>query len=421
MAIASIAILAVVTLVLADSDLTSSGHESEASSTSAIVSAVASTYRADSDWQPNDLASVRDLARAYGLGVELRTTAGVLLLDVPPPRAGGGTRTLPVVVDGRRIATAAFALPPGGLSPEELSFRHALQNAVVIASGIALLVALGAAVLGTRRLLAPVRSLTIAARRLAGGDRMSRVGELRATAELVELGHAFDKMADKLEREDALRQAVVADLSHELRTPLAVLQGELEGLAEGLVPLDQDAVGSLREEVGRLTRLIENLGVLSEAEAAGLSLHTAPVDLAEVASHAASRLASRFVEAGIELDTSFAEADVEGDADRLEQVVVNLLSNAAKFTPPGGTVRVVVASEGDDRFVVVADTGRGIPDDEQPLVFDRFFRGAGSTGIPGSGVGLAVVSALVVAHGGTIDLESTPGVGSVFTVHLPAP
>jgi len=417
-ALLSVVLLGGLTLLLADTDLTSAGHEAEASSTSAILADIRTTYLADPDWQPKDLATTRELARAIGVGVEVRAN-GRVMLQVSTQKGGGDSRTLPVVVAGRTIATVTLTFPFSGLLPEEVAFRRSIEKSVALASGLAILVALTAAVIGSRRLVAPVRSLTRATRRLAAGDRASRVGELRVTGELAELATAFDTMAEKLEREDALRRALVADLAHELRTPVAVLQGQLEGLAVGLVSLDQDAVASLGEEVGQLSRLIEDLRVLSEADAAGLSLRRERVDLAQVASNATARLAPRFVEKGVELSVELAAAEVEGDPHRLEQVVVNLLSNAAKFTPPGGNVRISVDSEGDHRRLVVADTGRGIPLDEQALVFDRFFRGTASRSTPGSGIGLAVVATLVEAHQGSVELDSSPGSGSTFTVRLP--
>ena len=417
-ALVSIILLAVLTLILADIDLNNAGHEREASSTKAIVASVRSTYLRDLDWKPQDLASTQDLARAIGVGVEVRAN-GRLMMQVAAPGGGGDSRTVSVVSSGRTVAIAVITFPSSGLLPEEVAFRHSIEKSVALASALALLVALGATMLGSRRLVAPLRSLTLATRQLASGDRNSRVGVLRASGELVELAAAIDGMADKLEREDALRRALVADLAHELRTPLAVLQAELEGLTYGLVPMDHTAVASLAEEVGQLSRLIENLRVLSAAEAAGLSLRRERVDLARVVSRATARLTRRFVDREVDLSVSLVAAEVDGDPNRLEQVVMNLLSNAAKFTPRGGKVQISVKSEGDHRCIVVADTGRGIPPPEKDLIFDRFFRGTASSDTPGSGVGLAVVAALVAAHGGSVRVDSTPGSGSIFTVRLP--
>ncbi|NNN02958.1 MAG: HAMP domain-containing histidine kinase [Acidimicrobiaceae bacterium] len=419
-AMTSVILLASLTLLLTDIDLTNANNEQEQASTTAIVNSVRATYLRDKDrdWKPRDLAASRDLVRAIGVGVVIRANSMIYLL-VPPSVPGGTVKTVDIRVGPTVIATGTFTFPRNGLLPEEVAFRRSIETSVLVASGLALLVALGASIFGTRRIVRPLRVLTAATRRLATGDRASRVGPLHTTGELVELGSAFDTMAGQLEVEDALRRSMVADLAHELRTPLSVLHAQLEDLSVGNTPLNNQAIVSLSEEVHQLTRLIEDLRVLSSAEAAGLTLEMAPLDLAGVASNAAARLAPQFVQSGVDLSVQFSPTNVRGDAHRLEQVIVNLLSNAEKFTPAGGRVRVVVQPHGDQGRVTVSDTGRGIPLAELGSVFGRFYRGTNASGTAGTGVGLAVVEALVSAHGGHIYLTSTPGAGSEFTFDLP--
>lgn len=417
-ALLSIVLLGVLSILLADFDLTSANNEQERSSTRALVANLQGTYLSDPDWKPKDLTSTRELARSIGVGVDVR--AGTTnLLHVAPPRQSGNHTTLPVVVGGKTVARLTVVFPASGLLPEEVAFRRSIEHSIAIASGLALVVALGAAILASRRLVAPVRQLTQATRRLAAGDRSSRVGGVKATGEIAELATSFDAMAAALQREDTLRRTLVADLAHELRTPVAVLQAQLEGITAGVVALDGAAVESLSEEVAELSRLLEDLRILAEADAAGLHIRHEPVDLAEVASRAAARLAPVFVERGVQLDLRLSAAKVLGDADRLEQVAINLLSNAAKFSQPGGDVLLRVAVEDGEGRLVVTDHGRGIPPEEQGRVFDRFFRGTGTSGTAGSGIGLAVVSLLAGAHGGKVSLASSVGGGSTFTVHLP--
>jgi signal transduction histidine kinase len=419
-ALTSVVLLASLTLLLADSDLTNAASEQESASTTAIVNSVRATYLRDKDhdWKPADLASSRDLVRAIGVGVVIRAHARTYL-RVSAPAGGGTVTTVPIMVGAVTIATGTFTFPPQGLLPEEVALRHSIETSVLVASGLALLVALGASVFGTRRIVRPLRVLTSATRRLAAGDRTSRVGVLHTTGELAELGVAFDTMARRLESEDALRRSMVADLALELRTPLSVLLAQLEELAAGNAALDHQSVVSLSEEVHQLTRLIEDLRVLSSAEAAGLALDTTRVDLAAVASNATARLAPQFVQRGVDLTVQFSPTEVRGDPHRLEQVIVNLLSNAVKFTPAGGLVRVEVRPHATRGLVTVRDTGRGIAHHELASVFGRFYRGTNAQGTAGSGVGLAVVQALVSAHGGRVEVTSTPGAGSEFRVELP--
>lgn len=419
-ALTSVVLLASLTLLLTDIDLTNANSEQEATSITAIVNSVRATYLRDKDrdWKPADLASSKDLVRAIGVGVVIRANSKTYL-SVPSPAPGGPIKSVVIKVGALTIATGTIAFPRQGLLPEEVAFRRSIETSVLVASGLALLVALGASIFGTRRIVRPLRVLTSATRRLAGGDRTSRVGALHTTGELAELGLAFDTMARQLEGEDALRRSMVADLAHELRTPLSVLRAQLEDLSLGNAPLDDQAVISLSEEVNQLTRLIEDLRVLSSAEAAGLALKVTRLDLAAVASNATARLAPQFVQSGVDLTVHFSTTEVRGDPHRLEQVIVNLLSNAVKFTPAGGHVHVDVQPHADHGRVTVSDTGRGIPLDEHTSVFGRFYRGSNSNGTAGTGVGLAVVQALVSAHGGRVEFTSTTGNGSEFIIDLP--
>jgi two-component system sensor histidine kinase BaeS len=341
------------------------------------------------------------------------------VLSVPPSLPGSKPRAEPLVVDGEVVGTAQISLPASGLTPGESNLRQTLVNAVMIAAAFAAALSVLAALVATRSLVAPLRRLSFAAARLGAGDRSSRVGDLKATGEIRQLAATFDRMADDLARTDQLRRDLVADVAHELRTPIAILRAQLEAVAEGIDQLSPRTLGSLSEEVDRLASLVEDLGVLAAAEAAGLTLERSPVDLAQVAEGAAVRLGARFAALGVALERDFSPAYVLGDRRRLEQVVVNLLSNAAKFSHRGGTARLEVGISYGQATLTVSDDGTGIPREEQARVFERFYRGTGASTRSGSGIGLAVVSAIVAAHGGTVRLESEQGRGSSFRVELP--
>jgi two-component system sensor histidine kinase BaeS len=217
---------------------------------------------------------------------------------------------------------------------------------------------------------------------------------------------------------------VVADVAHELRTPVTILRGQTEQLLDGIAEPTTAALVSLHDEVLRLERLTDDLATLSAADAAGLALRTAPIDLATLTRSAVEAMNATFDDAGLHVDLhvdpdAAGRVIIDADATRLTQVVTNLLTNAAKFTPPGGTVVVTVTRQGADAVLIVADTGPGVPADELPHLFERFWRGraAGSRG--GTGIGLAVVHALVTAHGGTVTADSPAGGGARFTVRYP--
>jgi two-component system sensor histidine kinase BaeS len=213
---------------------------------------------------------------------------------------------------------------------------------------------------------------------------------------------------------------LTADVAHELRTPVTILAGHCEAMLDGVAEPSREHVASLYEEVLRLNRVIEDLEALASAEAAGLRLERSRIGLADVVRGALDLLAPQFEAAEIALDARLdPEVAVDGDATRLGQVVRNLLANALKFTPAGGRVAVEVSAGPEGAVLAVRDTGPGIPEDELPRVFDRFWRGRRAGGTPGSGIGLAVVDELVRAHGGSVEVGNAEGGGTVFGVTLP--
>jgi signal transduction histidine kinase len=331
--------------------------------------------------------------------------------------AYGDARTAPIVVAGSNVGTASLRFPKSALPPAERQLRDALTRTtiygVLIAAVVALLVGFAVAEGITR----PLRRLIDAVRRLERGDRNARAN-LAAPGELGELGAAVDSMATALEREDELRRALTADVAHELRTPVTILRAQCEAILDGVTAPSQLQVGSLHEEVLRLGRVIEDLETLASAEAAGLRLDRDTVDLAALVEETARLVEPQFEAGDVELLVRLEPASVAGDKLRLGQIVRNLLSNALKFTPSGGTVEVELAANDGHVELTVTDSGVGIPPDELPHVFDRFWRGTNGRTAAGSGIGLAVVDELVHAHGGEITATSELGRGAVFTVRL---
>jgi len=325
----------------------------------------------------------------------------------------------PVNVKGHRVGTMAVRLTGRGLPAADGVLRSALWRAIAGAAGLAALLALLAGLLVARRITRPVSRLIEVTTAMGHGDRAARVGDIRAPDELRDLAATFDRMADNLARQDQLRRDVVADVAHELRTPVAVLQAGHEALLDGVVDPSPGQMSSLRDEVLRLARLVDDLHTLAAAEAAALQLSLQPCDMAEIAGAAADRLAGRFEAAGITLERRLTPVSVQADAQRMHQVVTNLLTNALKFTPAGGRVTLEAGPADRQARLCVADTGTGIPDDELPRIFDRFWRGRQAAGVAGSGIGLAVVAELVRAHGGTVTAMSTPGRGTQMIVTLP--
>jgi two-component system OmpR family sensor kinase/two-component system sensor histidine kinase BaeS len=290
--------------------------------------------------------------------------------------------------------------------------------AVVILSFGLLLVffAIGRAV---RRMAAPVGDVMEAADRVAAGDYSTRLQE-RGPREMRRLARSFNAMAQRLQASEEQRHNLLADVTHELRTPLSVIQGNLEGLLDGIYPPDRAHVEPVLEETRVMSRLLEDLQTLSTAEAGVLRLHRESLDPAELVGDAVAAFRSAAAAGGIALEGRVPPGlpSVEADPVRIGQVLANLLHNAMHHTPAGGSV-VVAAHRAENGGVAftVTDTGAGIPPEDLPHVFDRFVKASDSGG---AGLGLAIAKSLVEAHGGAITAESEPGRGATMRFVLPA-
>ena len=436
-ALVAVGVLAGLTLISSRSEIDQLAERQRDQDTASISATVAQAYRQAGGWDQSDLSGAFALAAAARAELTVIDSDGVLVAESPPgmgdlmTRMHGETamsamvldtpRRVDVDVDGATVGTAELRFLSTGLDDPQQEIRDALARSVLVGAGIAVLVALGAGVFVSRRVTRPLVALTAVARRLESGDRAARSLLHNAPGELGELSGAFDQMADALRREDELRRALVADVAHELRTPATILLASLEELVDGLAEPTPERLGSLHEEVLRIRRVIEDLETLASAQAAGLHLVRAPVDVAEVAQDAVDALRPSFEDAGLTLSTSMVPVVVDGDSDRLRQIVVNLLTNALKYTPRGGTVAVSVTSHNDGARLTVADNGPGISPDDAPLVFERFWRGDNARHVTGSGIGLTIVDELARAHGGTASVDSGRGAGAAFIVSLPKP
>ncbi|WP_433796058.1 sensor histidine kinase [Actinoplanes sp. CA-252034] len=268
-------------------------------------------------------------------------------------------------------------------------------------------------------MLRPIGTLTAAARRLRDGDRDGRVPE-SGRDELSELARAFNQMADSVRAAQDDQRRLIADVAHELRNPLSNVRGYLEALQDGVVDPTPDLFASLHEEVLLNQRIVGDLQELALAEAGALVYHRSPTDLAELIERA--RVAHRTAAdaAGVTL-TVAADGPViaDVDPDRIRQVVGNLVGNALRATPAGGSITLSAGTDGDGVVLRVADTGAGIAAEHLPHVFDRLWR-ARPYRDRGSGLGLAIVRQIVRDHDGDVSAHSVEGAGATFEIRLPA-
>jgi two-component system sensor histidine kinase BaeS len=357
------------------------------------------------------------LAELEDLRAGVRTSARVIRIN---GRLRGPRASAPVLVHGRRVATVTIS-PANGqlLTPEEQHLHSSLNRLHVIAAGAAIAVALVIALFLAETLSRPLRRIRTVAERLERGDLDTRV-EPGGAPELRSTARALNRLAETLEHEEELRKASVADLAHELRTPVNGLLARIEAAQDGVLPPAEN-LAAMHDEALRLTRLLDDLARLGDAEQPGLLLEKQPLDLAEVTAGAATSFAPQFADAGITFTVHGESTWVSGDSGRLEQIVDNLLSNALRYTEPGGEVTLSVGQTDGEAVLDVVDTGIGIAADDLRHIFTRFWRSdrSRSRATGGTGIGLAIVWELVRAHDGRIDVESTAGSGSRFHVTLP--
>ena len=364
-------------------------------------------------------ATVMQLTEDGALRAEIgeRDTRGIIEIRGAPVRRVTGAR-------GDALMVAVLPAPDDAaqdVSP--LRTGTPLWVWTTIATGI---IAVPLVFAVSRRILDPVTALTDAAHRMQGGELDVRV-DAAGHDEVAELARAFNGMAARLAETERLRKQMVSDVAHELRSPVTNLRCSLESIQDGLVTADRAAIDALHEETLFLQRLIADLEDLSRADAGQLGLRIQPVRLGEAIRRAAAATILPAHGIAVTLELSEDLPAVNADPDRMEQIFRNLLSNAARHTPPGGSVqvstqRIAGQGSGDAIRVVVTDTGAGIDPAHLPHVFDRFYRADESrsrvTG--GAGLGLAIVRQLVTAHGGSVTAESSGvGKGAVFAVTLP--
>jgi signal transduction histidine kinase len=367
-----------------------------------------------------DLSGVEEVAQA----LSGRPGKAIRLAE---SRIGIGGRTMYVAVsisvDGQVVGAVYLSQSMSDL----LAVIYDLRWRLVISAGVAAVVASTAGLLLSRALTRPIQQLTLAADEVARGD-LERQVPVRSADEIGRLGQAFNHMIAQLRATERMRTDFVSNVSHELRTPLTAVKGLVETLRDGAVDDRQVRdrfLATIEDETDRLIRLVNDLLVLSKADSQALKLKQEPLDVRDLVERSVHKLAPQVEEKGILVEVSASEEPqwVLADADRIEQVLVNLLDNAIKYSPEGGRITVAIDDGGAPGLVSVAvrDEGVGIPVGDLPRVFERFYRvdRARSRDGGGSGLGLSIAKAIVEAHGGEITLRSEEGQGTTVYFTLP--
>ncbi len=420
-----------------------------------VTASLESSYDKYNGWRQESIIENTVWAMMLGIEMKLFDTDGDLIMDTDK-----AIDTLSPFVKKRLNAISAHRVKEGNshftpytlflggrqigrldvkfLSPQKERVFIRRSNRFLLISLLALGgIAVLLSIVFSRKMTRPIKALTSATAAIEEGDFKSRVGT-SGDDEIGNLSDAFNRMAQKLEVQEALRKKLTSNIAHELRTPISAVRGELEGMMDGLISVDKEALQSLYSEIGRLKTILEGIEDLSQAEASSLMVRKKHLQLRPFLRNITDRFGKTFMDKGITLELLCDEdAAVSADPDKLSQIIINLLSNAMKATEKGSVSIVVRKRErSEDRKektletsapprlrpdtdfieISVSDTGCGIRDSDLPFIFERFYRISKG----GLGIGLTIVKELAEAHGGKINVQSSYGKGSVFTLILPA-
>jgi len=399
-----------------------------------VTAALESSYDKYSGWREESIIENTVWAMMLGIEMKLFDTDGTLIMDTDMAinTLSPFVKKRVMAISERRVKESdspfsPYALFLGGRQIGTLEVRFLLpqkekvfirrSNRFLLISLLALGgIAVFLSIVFSRKMTRPIKALTSAAAAIEEGDLRSRVGT-SGNDEIGRLSDAFNRMARKLEVQEALRKKLTSNIAHELRTPISAIRGELEGMIDGLISADKETLKSLYAEIGRLKSILNGIEDLSQAEASSLMIRKVHLHLQPFLRNITERFRKASMDKGVSLELSCDDdLAVGADPDKLSQIIINLLSNALKATEKNGRVWVRAMSGGDKVRIEVGDTGCGIRDSDLPFIFERFYRASEG----GLGIGLTIVKELAEAHGGKITAQSSYGKGSVFTLLIPA-
>jgi heavy metal sensor kinase len=340
------------------------------------------------------------------------------------PRIDGAftTKSFLLQMGGREIGTVRIGwFTPYFFSENDFLFLDALNMALVGSGVLSLALAVAVGFFLARRLSDPLRKTVDVTKRMSDGDYAVRLEEGSNIRELDELTLSVNHLARSIGAQEALRKQLTADVAHELRTPLTTIGTHIEAMIEGLWQPTRERLSSCYEEIERIGRLVFDMEKLAKVESDKLKLDRTPLSLRDLAEKTLRNFETETNARGLRVSVEGNCSEIFADRDRISQVLVNLVSNAVKYTPPGGTIRLALSETDETVRLDVEDNGVGISAEDLPFVFERFYRAdkSRSRTTGGSGIGLAVVRSIVATHGGAVAVESAPNQGSRFRVELP--
>lgn len=441
-AIMTVVILVAVLAIVWNDQFQSYTRDNMEDTVKSVASSLSESYVATGGWSDQTLEPVREFAsNASDVGIQVYDAQGNLIYDevhtypmvegthTPLTRESNELQYISADItlsDGTKVGTLRFVSlnSDAFLTSADSTFRKNSYSAIFTAGIIAIVLACVVGYFASRALTKPIMRITSTAQQIRNGDLSARTG-LHGNDEMGRLGETFDDMATTLERDIKLEHRLTSDVAHELRTPLMAMQATVEAMQDGVLPADEEHLATVDIEVRRLSRLVDAMLRLSRMENGKTPLRIERCDVVGLAGGLVTYQAQLFSDNGLDLnfsnDTGHEHCYAEIDPDLIREAIVNLMSNALRYTPEGGKVLVSVSRTRSDVSVSVQDTGIGIAKEDIPRVFSRFWRSDASRErvAGGLGVGLALTKEIVDRHNGTISVDSELGVGTKFTITLP--
>ncbi|EHJ01036.1 integral membrane sensor signal transduction histidine kinase [Clostridium sp. DL-VIII] len=331
------------------------------------------------------------------------------------------TNTFNIDVNGKTVGYIIVGqYSPVLFSQEDISFKTQINKSIVFSGILTLAIVAVISLILSKQFSKPIKAVSKTSVSLSKGNYDSRSNVKSDIEEIRNLTESINSLGDKLNSQDLLRKRLISDISHEIRTPLNVLQNNLEAMIDGVIPVTNEKLNNLNDEVIRFGKLLNNLNALKQIESDEIVLKLGLVDIGELLNNVISDFSIAADEKNVKLIIN-KEAGINytvlGDCDKLKQVFINLISNGIKFTNSSGTVWINISSNADSVIIEIKDNGIGIKKEDLPYVFERMYRGDKSRHkIEGSGIGLTLVKKILTLHSATIDVESRENKGTTFTV-----
>lgn len=443
-ALISVFILSILTNVFLQRQFREYVKQNQEQKNKEVVSSISKQYRKNGSWNMSMIESIGVSALEYGMIIKVTDLSGKTLWDAKVHNNGMCRRIIEhmsqnmnshypnmkgeyiekpysVNYNMARVGTVEIgSYGPFYLSDNDLAFINTLNKMLFIVGLFSLLFALILGTIMAKRLSSPISRVITTAKLISRGFFSDRISEKSSTSEITQLTDTINDLADTLEKQETLRKRLTGDVAHELRTPLATLQSHLEAMIDGIWEPEKDRLIGCHEEIVRISKMVGDLEKLAKYEGENLILNKTRFNLTDTVQHIIHNFENEFINKGLDIDFSAEEQYIIADKDKLSQVIINLISNALKYTPSGGRVEVKVKQVECHTQLTVKDNGPGIPSEDLPYIFERFYRADKSrnrlTG--GSGIGLTISKAIVEAHKGKIKVISSIGVGTEFIVYL---